>query len=175
MRYSCDADRGWIRYDVFLLAVLLQGDCTSPACNEEGPRGYAQPQNDCFEQRLADLAAELDKVIGPSRMPTWDDEASLLYIRAILKEVHRWAPIGSLGVPHATTKDDSYQGKQIPAGTVVFPNLTVLSRHHERYKNADIFNPDCFLGDDLDASSLALDSNYKKRDYFHYRFKRRLC
>jgi cytochrome P450 len=108
-------------------------------------------------------------------MPTWDDEASLPYVRAILKEVHRWAPIGSLGVPHATTKDDLYQGKQIPAGTVVFPNLTVLSRHPERYENADIFDPDRFLGDDLDASSSALDPDYKKRDHFHYGFGRRLC
>ncbi|KAF2733120.1 cytochrome P450 [Polyplosphaeria fusca] len=118
---------------------------------------------------------ELDRVVGPSRMPTWSDEMSLPYVRAVIKEVHRWAPIGSLGIPHATTKDDSYHGKQIPRGTVVFPNLTALSRSPERYENADLFDPDRFLGDDLDASSSALDSDYKKRDHFHYGFGRRLC
>ena len=30
-------------------------------------------------------------------MPTWDDEESLPGIRSLIKEVHRYAPIGSLG------------------------------------------------------------------------------
>ncbi|KAF2639905.1 cytochrome P450 [Massarina eburnea CBS 473.64] len=118
---------------------------------------------------------ELDRVVGPLRMPTWDDEMSLPYVRAVIKEAHRWAPIGSLGVPHATTRDDTYHGQHIPEGTVVFPNLTVLSRSPERYENADVFDPDRFLGDDMDASKCALDPDYKKRDHFHYGFGRRLC
>jgi cytochrome P450 len=100
---------------------------------------------------------------------------SLPYVRAVIKEVHRWAPIGSLGVPHATISDDKYHGRLIPKGTVVFPNLTALSRSQERYKNPDVFDPDRFLGDDADASSSAVDGDYRKRDHFHYGFGRRLC
>ena len=100
---------------------------------------------------------------------------SLPYVRAIIKEIHRWAPIGSLGVPHATIKNDMYRGKFIPEGTVVFPNLTVLSRSPERYADPDKFDPDRFLGDDLDASASALEPDYRKRDHFHYGFGRRLC
>ncbi|KAJ2989358.1 hypothetical protein NUW58_g3507 [Xylaria curta] len=37
---------------------------------------------------------ELDRVVGPSRLPTWRDEVNLPYIRALIKEVHRWAQPG---------------------------------------------------------------------------------
>ena len=118
---------------------------------------------------------ELDRVVGSSRLPIWEDEASLPYVRAVIKEIHRWAPIGSLGVPHATSKADIYDGGLIPEGTVVFPNGTALNRSPERYSNPDLFAPERFLGDNLDASSSALDPDFKKRDHFHYGFGRRLC
>ncbi|TAQ85744.1 hypothetical protein B7494_g5930 [Chlorociboria aeruginascens] len=120
------------------------------------------------------VGAELDTVVGPNRLPNWDDESSLPYIRAIIEEVHRWAPIGSLGIPHASTKDDNYNGQHIPESTIIFPNLTALSRHPDRYRNPDLFEPEIFLGDELDASASALHANYIKRDHFHYGFGRRL-
>lgn len=40
---------------------------------------------------------ELDAVVGSKRLPGWDDEAKLPYIRGIVKEVHRWCPIGAFG------------------------------------------------------------------------------
>jgi cytochrome P450 len=124
---------------------------------------------------LTDEPLELDRVVGTERLPTWEDETSVPYIRALIKEVHRWAPIGSLGIPHATTKDDIYDNQKIPAGTIVFPNLTALSRDEHRYQNPNLFDPDRFLGDDLDASASALHPDYEKRDHFHYGFGRRLC
>jgi cytochrome P450 len=41
--------------------------------------------------------AELDNVVGIDRLPSWHDEDHLPYLRALIKEVHRWAPIGNLG------------------------------------------------------------------------------
>ncbi|KAF2621129.1 cytochrome P450 [Macroventuria anomochaeta] len=132
----------------------------------------------------------LGRVVGSSRMPTWEDEVSLPYVRAVIKEFHRWAPIGSLSVPHATTMPDLYQGNIIPQGTVVFPNLTGFvavdaisegvttqgsNRSPERYDNPEDFAPERFLGDNLDASASALDPDFKKRDHFHYGFGRHLC
>lgn len=114
-------------------------------------------------------------VVGSSRLPGWEDESSLPYVRALIKEVHRWAPIGSLGIPHATTKADVYEGRTVPKGTIIFPNLTALSRDSDRYEKADEFLPERFLGDDLDASASALHPDHNKRDHFHYGFGRRLC
>ena len=63
----------------------------------------------------------------------------------------------------------------IPKGTIVFPNLTALSRDPERYPSPEVFQPDRFKSDDLDASASALHKDYLKRDHFHYGFGRRLC
>lgn len=51
-------------------------------------------------QRKAQV--ELDKVIGRSRLPSFEDRANLPYIEAIVKEVHRWLPVAALGdcLPH---------------------------------------------------------------------------
>ena len=80
-----------------------------------------------------------------------------------------------VGIAHASIKDDTYNSQTIPKGTIVFPNLTVLSRDPDRYPNPDVFDPLRFSGDDLDASASALHADYMKRDHFHYGFGRRLC
>src|SRR5438105_3154857 len=59
--------------------------------------------------------AEIDRVVGPHRPPTMDDEHSLQYIRAIVKETLRWMPTTILGAaPHAVTQDDRYAGSASP-------------------------------------------------------------
>lgn len=79
------------------------------------------------------------------------------------------------GIPHATTRDDKYNGRTIPKGTIVIQNLTALSRDAERYPNPDVFDPLRFHADILDASDSALHPDHMKRDHFHYGFGRRLC
>ena len=41
--------------------------------------------------------AEIDTVVGRHRMPTFADRPHLPYVRAIVKEVLRWRPVGPLG------------------------------------------------------------------------------
>lgn len=65
---------------------------------------------------------ELDTVIGPDRLPTWEDRPNLPYIGAIIKETIRWNSATPLGVPHAVIEDDIYEGKFIPAGATVIAN-----------------------------------------------------
>lgn len=40
---------------------------------------------------------EIDKVVGSSRLPTFDDREELVYLNSVLKEVHRWNPVANLG------------------------------------------------------------------------------
>jgi cytochrome P450 len=65
---------------------------------------------------------ELDRVVGSDRMPTFEDEPNLPYIRAMAKETLRWRPITKFGVNHASTEDDWYEGYFIPKGSVVMLN-----------------------------------------------------
>ena len=64
---------------------------------------------------------ELDRVVGMTRLPEFDDLNRLPYLRAILMEVLRWIPVAPFGVPHATDVEDSYEGYHIPKGSMIIP------------------------------------------------------
>ena len=87
--------------------------------------------------------AEIDSVVGPSRLPDFHDRPSLPYINAVIKETSRWnlvIPLGrpfviiivatilksSEGIPHMSTIDDEYNGFYIPKGTVLIANAWLV-------------------------------------------------
>jgi Cytochrome P450 len=90
--------------------------------------------------------AEIDAVIGPNRLPDFQDRPSLPYINAVVKESSRWnlvLPLGRIfviiilvdtiltiseGVPHMSTTDDEYNGFYIPKGTVLICNAWLVLR-----------------------------------------------
>lgn len=74
-----------------------------------------------FPHVQREAQAELDMLVGLSRLPDIGDLDSLHYIRAIALESLRWAPVLPLGVSHMLIVDDEYQGYSIPKGTVVIP------------------------------------------------------
>ena len=67
--------------------------------------------------------AELDAVVGPNRLPDFDDQRSLVYVNAIVKEALRWQVVLPLSIPHMTMHDDEFRGYFIPAGTIILPNV----------------------------------------------------
>ena len=62
---------------------------------------------------------ELDRVVGPNRLPNFDDYDNLVYIRAIALESARWIPVLPMGVPHAVMRDDEYKGFHIPKNSTI--------------------------------------------------------
>ena len=42
--------------------------------------------------------AEIDRVVGNSRLPDYSDQDTLSYIQAVLKEVLRWHPVTPLSL-----------------------------------------------------------------------------
>lgn len=62
---------------------------------------------------------ELDRVVGPNRLPEFEDYENLVYIQAILLESMRWMPVTPIGVPHSSTRDDQYRGYHIPKGATI--------------------------------------------------------
>lgn len=81
--------------------------------------------------------AEIDRVVGSQRLPDFDDQTSLPYIEAVIRETLRLYPVlpqGSfasdqplteldLGMPHRAMIDSTYQGMHIPRGTTVLQNV----------------------------------------------------
>lgn len=73
---------------------------------------------------------EIDRVVGPDRLPTMDDMENLPYIRGCVKESIRWMPTTVMAVPHSVTQDDEYMGYKIPAGATVICNAWYVELEH---------------------------------------------
>lgn len=65
--------------------------------------------------------AELDRVVGPNRLPEFNDLEDMPYVRAVAMETTRWMPVTPSGIPHVVTSDDVYNGYHIPKGTAAIP------------------------------------------------------
>ncbi|KAF7375521.1 putative monooxygenase [Mycena sanguinolenta] len=109
---------------------------------------------------------EIDRVIGPDRLPVIQDRASLPYVRALMAEVFRWHPAVPLGIAHALTQDDMYDGMHLPKGSVVIPNVWHMLHDPEVYPNPMEFEPGRYQG---------LDSEMDKVTDISFGFGRRAC
>ncbi|KAG6892796.1 hypothetical protein C0993_002898, partial [Termitomyces sp. T159_Od127] len=65
---------------------------------------------------------ELDRVVGPGHLPTFDDEDSLPFITAITREALRWREVAPIAIPHFLDVDDEYMGYRLPKGSIIVPN-----------------------------------------------------
>ncbi|PPQ73533.1 hypothetical protein CVT26_010344 [Gymnopilus dilepis] len=118
----------WLRHDALLHSFVLSM-ALNPAV-----------------QRKAQ--AEIDRVIGNSRLPDFSDKQSLPYLEAILLETMRWSPITPLALPHRAVREDVYEGYRIPAGAVVTPNVWAIFRDEEIYPDPWTFKPERFIEED---------------------------
>ncbi|KAH7252841.1 cytochrome P450 [Fusarium tricinctum] len=118
---------------------------------------------------------ELDRVVGNGRLPQWEDEQNLPYIRCMIKETLRWRPVNKFGMYHASTEDDWYDGHFIPKDSVVVLNWWAIQRDPSRYKDADRFDPTRYLDKHLSAAELMNAQNPYDRDHFSYGAGRRAC
>ncbi|TFK38733.1 cytochrome P450 [Crucibulum laeve] len=114
--------------------------------------------------------AELDTVIGRSRMPQFSDRSSLPYVNAVLKEVLRWQPVTRLGIPHCAMNDDEYNGMHIPKGTVVFSNIWAILHDPDIYPDPESFIPERYLPDSSGEESKVPDPASAS-----FGFGRRIC
>lgn len=85
--------------------------------------------------------AEIDAVIGSTRLPEFSDRPSLPYLEYVLQETLRWGPVSPMGVPHKSMEDDVYNGMFIPKGSLVYANARAMCYDEKIYKDPDTFNP----------------------------------
>ncbi|OGM46071.1 putative flavonoid 3-hydroxylase [Aspergillus bombycis] len=90
---------------------------------------------------------EIDRVIG-ARLPTPADRVNLPYVNALINEVIRWNPVVQIGIMHAATEDDIYEGYLIPKGAPIVPNIWAFAHDPEVYSDPMSFRPERFLASD---------------------------
>ncbi|KAF9457689.1 cytochrome P450 [Collybia nuda] len=90
---------------------------------------------------------EIDSVVRPGQLPDFEDEASLPYITAIVKETLRWRDVVPIAVPHYLHVEDEYKGYRIPAGSIIIPNAWAMLHDENLYPEPLEFNPDRFMKD----------------------------
>ncbi|KAH8998285.1 cytochrome P450 [Lactarius hatsudake] len=95
--------------------------------------------------------AEIDQVVGNSRLPDFSDQDALPYVQAVLKEVLRWHPVTPLAVPHKVRISDTYEGYYIPAGSTIIPNAWGMMHDPAVFPEPDRFYPERWLSPEAPA------------------------
>lgn len=97
------------------------------------------------KQNVRRAQKELESVVGPGRLPEFEDMARLPYVNAFVLEVMRWRPITPLGVPHAVVNDDQYEGYHIPKGAMILANHWCMNFDKEVFEHPNDFRPERWL------------------------------
>ncbi|KAH7921938.1 cytochrome P450 [Leucogyrophana mollusca] len=88
--------------------------------------------------------SEISSVVGHGRLTVLEDQSSLPYIEALIKELHRFNPVINL-VPHSPTQDDEYEGCHIPRKAWVMCNVWSMTHDSNVYSDVDVFDPERHL------------------------------
>ncbi|KAJ3556657.1 hypothetical protein NM688_g1904 [Phlebia brevispora] len=120
--------------------------------------------------------AQIDAVVGRERLPAFSDRRHLTYVEAIVREVHRWRPVGPLGVAKRSVQDDWYKGyfdyrRHCPDERLVgFP---AMNRDPRYFPDYDDFRPERYL----DASGQLIEPMPHTHGQGHiaYGAGRRIC
>jgi len=89
--------------------------------------------------------AEIDQVVGTSRLPSFGDRDKLPYVNAIVEEAQRWHPIAVMGLPHATDEEDTINGYRIPKYALLLPAVWWYTRDPSTYHKPEAFKPERFM------------------------------
>ncbi|XP_072484676.1 cytochrome P450 2C23-like isoform X2 [Notamacropus eugenii] len=105
----------------------------------------------------AKIQEEIDRVIGPNRVPSIKDRQDMPYVDAVVHEVQRFSNLSPLNVPHAVNQDIQFQQYVLPKGTTIYPLLFPVLRDSKEFANPEKFDPQHFLDQ---------NGKFKKSDYF---------
>lgn len=88
----------------------------------------------------------LDEVVGDQCLPDFTDFRRLPYLAAVVNEVFRWHPVTPFAVYHVSTEDDTYNGYDIPKGSIIIPNAWAVLRDESIFgPDTDKFIPERFV------------------------------
>ncbi|KAK0500317.1 cytochrome P450 [Armillaria luteobubalina] len=93
-----------------------------------------------YPEVQAKAQAELDAVVGPTRLLNFDDRPQLPYINAILLEVLRWNPV----VPMEGTTFLRARPSSVTLADIV-PGCRAILHDEKHYPNPLVFDPERFM------------------------------
>ncbi|KAM5272468.1 cytochrome P450 2E1 [Ctenodactylus gundi] len=93
------------------------------------------------------LHEEIDRVIGPNRVPSMKDKLEMPYMDAVVHEIQRFIKLVPSNLPHEATQDTKFQGYVIPKGTVVIPTLDSILYDKQEFSDPEQFKPEHFLNE----------------------------
>uniref|UniRef100_A0A8C2M9C0 Cytochrome P450 2E1 n=1 Tax=Cricetulus griseus TaxID=10029 RepID=A0A8C2M9C0_CRIGR len=93
------------------------------------------------------LHEEIDRVIGPSRVPAFKDRLEMPYMDAVVHEIQRFINLIPSNLPHEATRDTMFRGYVIPKGTIVIPTLDSLLFDSQEFPDPEKFKPEHFLNE----------------------------
>ncbi|XP_026737591.1 probable cytochrome P450 304a1 isoform X1 [Trichoplusia ni] len=88
---------------------------------------------------------EIDRVVGRDRLPTLDDRVNMPYLEACIREQMRVDTVVPLGVPHRAMTDTKIGSYDVPEGTMISVNLTMLSMDKEIWGDPENFRPERYI------------------------------
>ncbi|XP_019397620.1 PREDICTED: cytochrome P450 2W1 [Crocodylus porosus] len=100
--------------------------------------------------------AEIDRVLEPGCLPTFEARKNMPFTNAVIHEVQRFVTLLP-HVPRCTSVNTNFKGYFIPKGTTVIPLLTSVLLDKTQWETPYQFNPNHFL----DA-----DGKFVKKDAF---------
>ena len=118
---------------------------------------------------------ELDRVVGSSRPPRFEDIPNLPYIRACVKEILRLCPVPTWAIKHFSDAEVVYKEHRIPKGTVLLANTSAMHYDEARYPEPYHFKPERYLQHQRPSAEYAAMGDPYQRDHFTFGGGRRMC
>lgn len=117
---------------------------------------------------------ELDRVVGPDRVPTIEDRENMPYFWAFIKEVMRIRLVSPVMAPHYAIEDMTLhdtEGKEysVPAGAAIFMHGYSMALDPELWdEDPTVFNVDRWFGKREDG--LDMYGQVRRKNIEHYKF-----
>ncbi|KAK5638646.1 hypothetical protein RI129_012941 [Pyrocoelia pectoralis] len=94
------------------------------------------------------VQAEIDGVVGRSRLPNLDDRNKMPYTEAVIRESLRMDPVIPVNTPRRCLKDTTLGGYEIAKDTTLLISLWSANRDERVWKDPNVFKPERFLDDE---------------------------